>query len=932
MNAPSNTAAQQPDWEPFLVRLSGLPTSTMDSFHSDLPGQLLKLEEIERAVAGSRALLVNEIHQRLSTLPGELRRLALAAKRDAFNARGLSRVSRQPGWASLTACLPAATALLQLEHELAARHAALDAEMRAQEHRETVALAELLEDAQLRRGLALSSPVLVEQLERGLDWPHGRHQESPKGRKERKVMVSLLRYMSRAALKLSPYSTLTRVALGAVVSSPGIGLLGDATANWNSRSLIRLQRYILTQVLFVLQQYAPFRDTLELQWNPTAFERDGRWQWLRPAGWQIDPTSQRLRVVQQSLVKASFEGDVLRWLAEQTQAVKTLPTLQTLRQLASQELPEQKQQEFESLLDRLLELGLVLFRSPIPVFEPRLEEGLAHHLEKLERQGCQDPGLAGVKAELQAILALQAALPTSPDPTRDIDLLEKAIPELWRQTTLLGPWPEAQLAQNLDDHFFEDVFVSGPGAHSELLVMGREITSRLRHDLASLVHLTTLLDRRFELLLTLSAAVRRQWPSRDRVPILEAFTFLQSITRDFRAFLSGGQTAGTFNPLGLSEVDQVANLRNEVLSGLRAAIRPLGDHEYIDPADLALLVDRIPAAFRSPVGACFFLQPCDVEGKMWVMNWLHEGIGRFGSRFTAVMEPGLRERFGRHRQHASHAWADRAESLDMITGGENLNCHYPLTVSCLTGPGENPNGSPGRVLGVEDLYLSINQETGLPRLEDADGRPLLPVHLGESDHRLLPVFLKFLSYLGPGDLFGRLPSNFIAADKYGIEILPRLTLGGVVVRRTRWVVPTAGLAEEIAALDPLATFVAINRWRLARSLPERAFIIERIASEHAQTRYKPQYLDFSSPLFVAIFKAALTLNREKIEFEELLPGPETALRDDAGRPWAIELLLDEVGLAPVLHESTRLPEVATAPQPLLNTIEVPASGVLYAGV
>lgn len=920
-------------WQPFLIRVGGLPVDTMAVFHSELPARLKKLDENAGKVIELRNALVQQIHQHLSQLDTDLRRLALTVKRHAFNGRPLSGPARQPEWPTLVAKLPLTASLLQLEQEVAADHDAFAQDLKARKHREVVALIALFHDVELRRGLALASPALVAQLDRLLHQQEQNPADLTQGRKARKAMVSLLRYVSRAALKLSPYSTLTRVALGKVGSTSGARLLGESEA-WSSRSLVRLQRYILSQVIHVLQHHKPFRNTLTLQWNPTAFELHGRWHWLRPAGWQLDTTIDRPRPVQQALVKAAFKGDVLRWLARQTQAPAEPTTLPVLLERARHELGTAEQTELEGLLERLLDLGLLVFQSPISVFEAKLEDGLIAHFEKMKAQGHDAADLMQIQADLQGILALQAALPHSSDPAQEIDRLEAAILELWRQASPLGPWPGAKLAKNLDDHFFEDLFVTGPGENGELFEVGQQEVRRLRQDLASLVHLSTLLDRRFELLLTLSAAFGRQWPDQARVPLLQAFEFLQPFTRDFRAFLKNCRPNSVFNPLELADVDKVAALRREVLADYRAAIQTRGNEDFLDPAELAILVERIPRPFRSAVGACFFLQPCGDHGRQWVMNWLHEGTGRFGSRFTVVMEPHIREKYVRHLQAASHARATRPDLLDLLVpGSENLNVHAPISATCLIGPGDHCPSFPGSVLGIEDLYFSVDPESGLPRLEDADGKSLLPAHLGGSDHRLLPVLLKFLADLGPGDLRGRLPSSPTLKSEDGIEIQTRLSLGSVVVRRARWVVPTAELARSIADLEDHEAFVAIDRWRRGCRLPERVFIIERIAAEQAQPRYKPQYIDFSSPLFVAVFRAALALNGERLDFEELLPAPEMAIRDEAGRPWAVELLLDEAGLAPA-ESATAGAEIAgfsTTLEPLPTTDGTTASGVWYAG-
>ena len=92
--------------------------------------------------------------------------------------------------------------------------------------------------------------------------------------------------------------------------------------------------------------------------------------------------------------------------------------------------------------------------------------------------------------------------------------------------------------------------------------------------------------------------------------------------------------------------------------------------------------------------------------------------------------------------------------------------------------------------------------------------------------------------------------------------------------------------------------MAVNRWRLERNLPERLFWIEKIDHPRIKGVRKPQYLDFTSPLCVEIFRSVMCLNSDPLTFEEALPAPEDMIPGPGQERWALELQIDTLSLGP----------------------------------
>ena len=88
-------------------------------------------------------------------------------------------------------------------------------------------------------------------------------------------------------------------------------------------------------------------------------------------------------------------------------------------------------------------------------------------------------------------------------------------------------------------------------------------------------------------------------------------------------------------------------------------------------------------------------------------------------------------------------------------------------------------------------------------------------------------------------------------------------------------------------------------------VPDRVFVIEKISKAHRKAVYKPQYIDFTSPLLVSVFQAAV--KEAEITLEEQLPEPAVFPSDAAGdRDGGESSQFDTLDLAETKDRSHRL--------------------------
>jgi hypothetical protein len=217
-----------------------------------------------------------------------------------------------------------------------------------------------------------------------------------------------------------------------------------------------------------------------------------------------------------------------------------------------------------------------------------------------------------------------------------------------------------------------------------------------------------------------------------------------------------------------------------------------------------------------------------------------------------------------------------------------------------------------RKLRLHDLRIRFSGDAdALPTVVGARSQRYLPVHLGGTNLRYMPVLLKFLSAFGPGDLKPMVPppTSRTAGDAIALE---RLRIGNVILRRRRWISPAQPLLQKISVDSDARSFEVLNRWRLSLGIPDRVFVVEKIQNDYLDDYYKPQYIDFTSPMFLSVFRSVLASGIRQINVDEMLPTPEVFPSDASGVRWGLELQLDGLVLntSPVLLQQAK-PESAT---------------------
>jgi hypothetical protein len=532
-------------------------------------------------------------------------------------------------------------------------------------------------------------------------------------------------------------------------------------------------------------------------------------------------------------------------------------------------------------------------------------------------------------------VALERGYPDAADPAAALEAIDRVAEDLWRAAASLGGLePGVRRSVRTTYNVYEDVALvrSGEGGAPELLHLAAGAAAEMVRSATPLVRMAMLYDRRSDLRQAMGSFAAERWPGRREVAVLEFFRAFQPMWQSYLEFHSatrfGPERRLSWNPLGLPAVDALARARAAVWAGLAGCSHREEDAQRVSVQDLHALLDREGApASAGAVGACLFVQPASADGRLWVLNQVKEGTGRFGSRYTPIMDPDTRHAYTGHLAARGLFQVDGepAELLDLRSvHGDTVNVHAPHTPAVLMRPGDPALDPPLRQVEIRDLRISF--EDGGAVLRGSDGRRYVAVHAGAAYEDFIPPFDRFLAVFGPGEMVPVLPPPRIFA-RGAVREGRRMVMGNLVLHRRHWTFEAPALARSLDAGSEPQAFAAVTRWRAEHGIPDRVFLIEPIPHPAYRVRYSPQYLDFTSPLFVSLFRAVLRGVGGTLRLVEALPTAGMFPRDAAGRSWAVELLLDTLALrlpcgsAPSPVSATR---ADTTPSP--HTAEGPGPG------
>lgn len=709
-------------------------------------------------------------------------------------------------------------------------------------------------------GIAVSSPSLVPALLRLTS-----HVNKGKvDKKDRKAERSLQSYVLRAATKTSPFSTLGPIA---------IGYTRQAEVEQSHRSVSLPSLYPVVRALHALAEDPKNLAGFEVRVSDYVRGTDGvvsvdRTQWdFKDASTRTDyakPTESNVIINQRPLVDAVYQilGGALMTFGELNDELSRqsgIPTETTLELLAD-----------------LMRLGYlhVPALSIHPHDAPRIDGVVDEVRQAHPELGCL---IAQFVERSRSFSRLE-------DPRmrqREIGDIQELVASIYSLAGVDGDIPRSVL--------YEDV-VAGGFTGSELAQL--ELSDS---EVSEIFLLLDLLDDSH----VKSALMEGYFDSRQRLEISATDFidgFIDELFDSFEAYDLGGIADDDLpdDPwLRWGEAWRWVLARRRFVDHLSryVATHPRGSHAAnlrdVGAVDISEALAQAAAILQRPQHAfrhANILIQFDGEAGSVILNDAFGGIGFQISRFTHLLDEPAHEYLADVERLAK----SKGVRLVELSGGalfSNLNLHEPLFSTSLVLPGEPVSSRDVPAIRLEDLV--VTKRNGVLVLTDGC-EDIHPVYAGYLVPAATPRRSQVVSLFAPSAQISRKLTSLVTTTP-GIEtiaVIPRLTLGRIVVARARAIMATDALPTD----SPLEAggYLAWLRFWADNGLPERCFV--KIIDEAVQAE-KPSYFDIRS-----VISCSTLLNDVKnaegkayVEVAEVLPASPTATHD--GRSVVNEYML-----------------------------------------
>lgn len=867
-----------------LIRVGGLPISCLSGFDSPLVRAANSLVDCDAEIERLRLIVDDLLYQTIPFHSQEKRKQFLSLKRSCKGSDIPEDIA-----AKLTACghdFSALEQVLDLVEKLTIRRAQkaqLEKQITATRDHHSRHVAYLISTPPMRRGLAIASgdaATACTGLMNGL----------LVGRRHRKAVQTSLRYVTRAATKLSPFSTFTYTST--------CGLSSDQRTIHDPvlSSHIRVDPDIFSRLQTLLLDVTSVKDRVVVTLNPhlVLTERadcpEGKeYLWYQPARYRIDKTDKHLTYCEEFLAVKKYTHEIERIITGISERAKTY------REVLAEGITS------SSKLNSLLACGLLTFTPSWHVDGAGFLAEMAAELETIAKTSGEEEAIAinFIASRLMMLNQSQKGQNICKDTKAEGAAVNHTIDELFDVCSRLSGSTETRSRVVSRPVIYEDVVSRGTVGdnHHQVEIDSKHVVDLVR-SVTPLVRYTRLFDTRKDLIASSSALLFKT--SSRPVPFLEGFKLCLPLFREYIRFLVEHRAMflkRSWNPLELPEGHKIASARELVLGRVDSALDDTGSERVIDLQQLDLLLDSVCQSDEEvSLTSCSFVQRIAPDSEYWVLNRIKEGTGRFWSRFLTSIYENSSENLSDTLYRASsfaHG-GEVAHYLDIQSSlGDSLNQHPRITRATLELNSNVPSGRPD-YLGLRDLYL-VQGKKGLAEIRDKSGQLYIPVFLGGGYYDYLPTLVKFLCAFGPTEMSTVFPSPRLRSSG-DVFVGDRTVAGNLIIHRRHWRITPLAKSYILSASTDLTRLLRVSEWTALHEIPSLCFVMEQCPHPIRGTRVRPQYLDLTSPLFIELFFSILERSTQDLILFEALPTPEHGFEDSVGQRWAVEFVVDTHGL------------------------------------
>lgn len=741
-------------------------------------------------------------------------------------------------------------------------------------------LKRLFSNTRFRKGLAIASPTLNYELD-----SYVQAHDGAIVRRINQTESSLLRYYTRCAFKLSPFSTFmhTGVVQVSEIEGPRVGRI---------KSSVKLNRAFVAELAASLSRHDEIRDHALLALTGTLSQIPRASLVLRRKP-KTSGSQTRLRIPDETVVKIA-DCTLIEWVIAffdgQPKAVPRRKMIQALQEVLGREA------EAIACVDKLVELGVLVQKIPIPEDDSSGVMALCDFLADIPSNTARQ-----ARASLLHLESLTQKLARSNRCARVETLreIETAANEAFACHSSAGKWNGAvSYEDSINDRFVKARLPK----ESEIVIQDLQqflsCCGGLMDD--NVFHRTTL------------AHVFQDSLNGPAIPLL-------GFAQNWINALNGTWPHPHFplsshelNPCNLAVLNRLLALRSE----LGSAIAQASEQEEVDLHRIAWHKEW-PHRFtelnldNARIGPSWFSCYCQSfvaigDSAGLVINNVTAGPLRpLLYSLSGVSDPELRGKALHDLRTALEQAYFPAEPCQLLaTFDYNAKLAANVTRRIINYADDLSAVADD---SIELGSLEVATQNGMPVLVDRISHAqLAPLDSGMMAAGLQPPVYRLLLVLGGvADVPLRFFEPYLWRNESDaprtVEHFPRIKFGTCILRRRGWSIPVEMLPQRRNQERDFQYYARVRQWQRSLGLPDEVFVRaasllewknQTLQSRDRQTwnRRKPQYIHFGNYFLIELFEKAVQETRTRLYVEEMLPDQKSWSGSPLRRP--SEFVLD----------------------------------------
>lgn len=305
-----------------------------------------------------------------------------------------------------------------------------------------------------------------------------------------------------------------------------------------------------------------------------------------------------------------------------------------------------------------------------------------------------------------------------------------------------------------------------------------------------------------------------------------------------------------------------------------------------------------------------FIQPyLSSNGELCcVSNSVFSGFGKMASRFLHLFDRKITAELQNWNKDLAPPKSVFAEPADGTFFTANI--HPPLLHTEVLIPGGNKNPDAESRIPISDLIVRFDKSADEIQLIDKrNGVRVYFCDLGfqspKERSKLYNLLCGFtpIEFLSTGLLVNTINhQSSLFVRNSSVKILPRISIEGrITIQRKTWLIPKDLAPVFLPTQSEFDHFQVADTWRKVHGLPDEVFIhlndeksLSNLSDDQlkrlGRDDYKPQYYNFTKPIFLPILKRLLEKAPSTIKLQEMKPD-SSELLSFAGKKRVTELLV-----------------------------------------